>query len=96
MKIRSKIINYLFDMFVRPSGKDFDVLTWCEDYLRNNGYQKNKDYYIKGFVMVKIITNEKILLSIEIKHDIPNAKAYIINKNFCTELMISNTYMQSI
>jgi hypothetical protein len=95
--MKRKIISYLFNLFIKDLRKESDNLKWIENYLRNNGYQREKGYYIKGFVLIKIELNVyKKVSSIVFKHDINDSKDYIITDNFCVNLIISDNYFQNI
>lgn len=96
--MKKLILKLLYKYYVGKTNAEFTSLAWCENYLKMRGYVKDVGCYMKGFVIVKLITNEQGLSSIEVMLDIDNLvnknNTTIIKENLCTGLAITTRYFE--
>ena len=73
---------------------EYDKESLITDYLKKRGYILGitDNVLIKGFTYVKVISGD----SIEIGHDIPNSKPYLIEFGALTEVQSACNYFERI
>jgi hypothetical protein len=73
---------------------EYDKKSLITDYLKKRGYISGMtdNILIKGFTYVKVISDD----SIEIGHDIPNSKPYLIEFGALTEVQSVCNYYERV